>query len=51
VTLVGYWLGNVEIIADHLELLVLAGVLAAVVPVSIEAIRRSRKAKRATPAA
>ena len=50
VTLVGYWLGNVEFIADHLELLVLAGVLAAVVPLGIEALRRRRKGKRTADA-
>ena len=47
VTLVGYWLGNVKFIADHLELIVIAGVLGAVVPTAFEVLRRSRKNRRA----
>jgi membrane-associated protein len=50
VTLVGYWLGDVAFIANHLELIVLGGVLAAVLPISLEGLRRSRKSRR-TPSA
>jgi membrane-associated protein len=45
VTLLGYWLGQVAVVRDHVELFVLGVVALSLVPVAIEA-RRSRKAAR-----
>ena len=42
VTMLGYFLGNVAFIADHIELLLLAGVLVSVVPVGLGLIRHTR---------
>jgi membrane-associated protein len=46
VTLLGYFLGNVKIIADNVELLMLAGVAVSVVPIVGQLVRH----KRRTPA-
>jgi membrane-associated protein len=47
VTLLGYFLGNVKIIADNVELLMLAGVAVSVVPIVSQLVLH----KRRTPAA
>jgi membrane-associated protein len=44
VILLGYWLGQVKLIADHIELLLVAGVLVSVVPVTY-GLLRSRRAR------
>jgi membrane-associated protein len=43
----GYWLGNVEIIANNLDLIVITAVAVSVLPVAFEVIRRGRKAPTA----
>ncbi|PZS26931.1 MAG: hypothetical protein DLM59_17350 [Pseudonocardiales bacterium] len=40
VTLLGYFLGHVAFIADHIELLVIGGVLVAALPVAVELLRQ-----------
>jgi len=45
VTLLGYYLGNVSIIADHVELALLLVVAVSLIPIAIEVLR-SRRAKR-----
>jgi membrane-associated protein len=45
VTLLGYWLGQVDFLANHIDLLLLALVLLSVVPIAIEA-RRARSRSR-----
>jgi membrane-associated protein len=45
VTMLGYFLGNVAFIADHIELLLLAGVLVSVVPVGLGLFRHTRSSK------
>ena len=43
VTLLGYWLGQVQFLADHIDIVLLALVLISVIPIAIEAMRaRSR---------
>jgi membrane-associated protein len=42
VTVLGYFLGNVAFIADHIELLLLGGVLISVVPVGFQLFRHTR---------
>lgn len=44
VPLLGYWLGHVHVIANHIELLILAVVVISVVPILVELYRQSRKA-------
>ncbi|MBS1837003.1 MAG: VTT domain-containing protein [Actinobacteria bacterium] len=46
VTLLGYYLGNVSIIADHVELALLLVVAVSLIPISVEVLR-SRRGKRA----
>ncbi len=45
VTLMGYWLGQVDILADHIDLVLLALVGLSVIPIVIEMLR-SRSTKR-----
>ncbi len=48
VTLLGYWLGQIEFLASHIDLVLLGLVLLSVIPIGIEAMRsrsRSRDAK------
>ena len=40
VTLLGYWLGHVAVVRDHVELFVLGVVVLSLVPVAAEALRR-----------
>jgi membrane-associated protein len=40
VTVVGYWLGHVAVVRDHVELFILGIVALSLVPVAIEALRR-----------
>jgi membrane-associated protein len=46
VTLLGYFLGQVDLIADHLELAILAVIGLSILPIVVEALR-ARKRKRA----
>jgi membrane-associated protein len=46
VTLLGYWLGHVGLVRNHIELFIVAVVAVSLVPVAVEA-RRSRRAERA----
>jgi membrane-associated protein len=48
VTLLGYFLGNVDFIANNVELLLLAGVAVSVVPILGHLLVRRRGAKRST---
>jgi membrane-associated protein len=43
VTLLGYWLGQVQVVKDHLELFILAVVALSLVPVLIEYLRERRR--------
>jgi membrane-associated protein len=46
VTLLGYFLGNVDFVSNHIELMLVAIVAVSVVPIGIEA-RRGRRSQRA----
>ena len=50
VTLLGYFLGNVAIIADHIEIALILVVLVSIVPIGIEYLRSRRKAASSTDA-
>jgi membrane-associated protein len=50
VTLLGYFLGNVAIIADHIEIALILVVLVSIVPIGIEYLRSRRKAATSTDA-
>jgi membrane-associated protein len=43
VTLLGYWLGKVAFVRNHIELLLVALVLVSVIPVAIEMLRSRRR--------
>ena len=43
VTLLGYWLGQVEVVRNHVELFVLGVVALSFIPVAIEAVRSRRR--------
>ena len=43
VTLLGYFLGNVDFIANNIELLLLAGVAVSVVPIAFQLLRHRRR--------
>jgi membrane-associated protein len=43
VTLLGYFLGNVDFIANNIELLLLAGVAVSVVPIAFQVLRHRRR--------
>lgn len=45
VTLLGFYLGTVPIVADHVELMLIVIVLLSVIPIAIEAHRHRRQAK------
>jgi membrane-associated protein len=47
VTLLGYWLGQVAVVRDHLELFILGIVALSLVPVVIEVVRGRRESRRA----
>jgi membrane-associated protein len=46
VTLLGYWLGQVAVVRDHLELFILGIVALSLVPVAIEVVRGRRESRR-----
>jgi membrane-associated protein len=46
VTLLGYWLGSVAFVRDHIELMLVAIVLVSVVPIAFEFLRARREAAR-----
>jgi membrane-associated protein len=43
VTLLGYFLGNIDFIANNIELLLLAGVAVSVVPIAFQLLRHQRR--------
>ncbi len=43
VTLLGYFLGNVDFIANNIELLLLAGVAVSVVPIAVQLLRHQKR--------
>jgi membrane-associated protein len=43
VTLLGYWLGNVAFVADHIELILVGVVLVSVIPIGVELLRGRRR--------
>jgi membrane-associated protein len=43
VTLLGYFLGNVDFIANNIELLLLAGVAVSIVPIAFQLLRHGRR--------
>ena len=45
VTLLGYWLGQVAVVRDHIELFILGIVALSLVPVAIEVVRGRREAR------
>ena len=45
VTLLGYFLGNVDFIANNIELLLLAGVAVSVVPIAFQLLRGSKRSR------
>jgi membrane-associated protein len=45
VILLGYWLGQVAVIADHIELILIAGVAVSVVPVTFGVLHGRRRAR------
>jgi membrane-associated protein len=47
VTLLGYWLGNVEFVKNNVEVMLVVVVLVSVVPIGIEYLRHRRKARTA----
>ncbi len=47
VTLLGYWLGQVALVRDHVELFILGIVAISLVPVALEVLRSRRQAGRA----
>jgi membrane-associated protein len=51
VTLLGFWLGKIEFVRSHIDLILVAVVLTSVVPIGIEYLRtRRRAAARRQPA-
>lgn len=47
VTLMGYFLGTIPFVKDHIELILLGIVALSIIPISIEAVRHRRQAARA----
>ena len=43
VTLLGYFLGNIDFIANNIELLLLAGVAVSVVPIAVQLLRQRKR--------
>jgi membrane-associated protein len=46
VTLLGYWLGQVAVVHDHVELFILGVVVLSLVPIAIEVVRNRRRSPR-----
>ena len=44
-TLLGYWLGHVALVRNHIELFIVAVVAVSLVPVAVEAWRSRRPAR------
>jgi membrane-associated protein len=42
VTLLGYWLGQIAVVRDHIELFIVGIIVVSLVPVGIEALRSRR---------
>ncbi len=49
VTLLGYFLGQVDLIADHIELTIIAVVGVSLLPIALEVLRHRRAAKASSP--
>jgi membrane-associated protein len=45
ITALGYWLGGVQVVRDHLELFVLGVVVVSLVPIAVEYLRGRRRAR------
>jgi membrane-associated protein len=45
VTALGYWLGGVQVVRDHLELFVLGVVVVSLVPIAVEYLRGRSRAR------
>ena len=43
ITLLGYWLGGVQVVRDHIELFVLGVVVVSLVPIAVEYLRGRRR--------
>jgi membrane-associated protein len=43
VTLLGYWLGGVQFVAGHIELILIAIVVVSVIPIVVELLRARRR--------
>jgi membrane-associated protein len=46
VTVLGFWLGHVALVRDHVELFILGVVVISLVPVAVEAVRSRRRSSR-----
>ena len=44
VTLLGYWLGQIDLVREHIELFIVGVVVLSLLPIGIEALRRRRAA-------
>ena len=51
VTLLGYWLGQVAVVRDHVELFILGIVAISLIPVALEFLRARRQGRAADPTA
>jgi membrane-associated protein len=51
VTLLGYWLGQIAVVRNHVELFILAIVAISLIPVVLEFVRARRQGRAADPAA
>lgn len=51
VTLLGYWLGQVALVRDHVELFILGIVVVSLIPVALEFLRARRQGRAAGPVA
>jgi membrane-associated protein len=49
VTLLGYWLGQVDLIADHIELAIVAVVAVSLMPMAFEVVKHRRQRRRVSP--
>ena len=50
VTALGYWLGQVDVVRDNIELFALVIVAVSLIPVAIELLRARRRNSKGTPA-
>lgn len=49
VTLLGYWLGQIAAVRNHIELILVGLVVLSIVPIAIETVRSRRTARSSTP--